>query len=136
MNHHQVQGLDATRPASAPHPASRAPGQRSVAPAGFEALLGGNLRGADASARTGAVRWSAHAVDRLTHGRIPVSADMQRRIQGAVDDLSAKGARESLVLVDGLALVVSVTNRTVITAVGPERMNDQIFTNIDSAAVR
>ena len=50
--------------------------------------------------------------------------------------LAAKGARESLVLMDGLALVVSVANRTVITAVGTDRMTDQIFTNIDSAAVR
>jgi hypothetical protein len=31
---------------------------------------------------------------------------------------------------------VSVANRTVITAVGTDRMKDQIFTNLDSAAVR
>jgi flagellar operon protein len=104
-------------------------------PAGFDSLLDRSLRG-PATEQGAALRWSAHAVERLAQARIPVGAEMQRRLQGAVDDLAAKGARESLVLMDGLALVVSVSNRTVITAVGADRMKDQIFTNIDSAAVR
>ena len=40
-----------------------------------------------------------------------------------------------LVLVDGTAFVVSVRNHTVITAVDSEHMNDQVFTNIDSAVI-
>ena len=38
-------------------------------------------------------------------------------------------------LVDGTAFVVSVRNRTVITAVGADQMRDQVFTNIDSAVI-
>ena len=53
----------------------------------------------------------------------------------AVDRAAAKGARESLVLVDDTAFVVSVRNRTVITAVDRARMRDQVFTNIDSAVI-
>jgi hypothetical protein len=34
-----------------------------------------------------------------------------------------------------MALVVSVSNRTVITAVDQSGMRDQVFTNIDSAAI-
>lgn len=102
------------------------------APAGFDRLLDRSL----AAEHAAPVRWSSHAVDRLAQRRIAVSPEMQQRLQGAVDDLAAKGARESLVLMDGVALVVSVANRTVITAVGEDRMRDQIFTNIDSAAVR
>jgi len=48
---------------------------------------------------------------------------------------ASKGSRDSLVLVDGTAFVVSVSNRTVITAVGSEQMKDNVFTNIDSAVI-
>ena len=34
-----------------------------------------------------------------------------------------------------VAMVVSITNRTVITAVDQSSMKDNVFTNIDSAAV-
>jgi flagellar operon protein len=125
-------GIERATRTGAPAGARRADG---AAAAGFDSLLGERLRGTGAD-QGGAVRWSAHAVERLAQRRTPVSAEMQQRLQGAVDDLAAKGARESLVLMDGLALVVSVANRTVITAVGSDRMKDQIFTNIDSAAVR
>ena len=52
-----------------------------------------------------------------------------------MDKLAAKGGRESLVLVDRMAFVVSVKNRTVITAVDQAGMRDQVFTNIDSAVL-
>ena len=38
-------------------------------------------------------------------------------------------------LVDSTAFVVSVRNRTVITAVARPPMSDQVFTNIDSAVI-
>lgn len=114
--------------------AATAAAAHTNAPAGgFDRLLETHLR---ARPDAGTVRWSSHAVDRLAQRQIGISPQMQQRLQGAVDDLAAKGARESLVLMDGVALVVSVTNRTVITAVGSDRMRDQIFTNIDSAVVR
>jgi len=81
------------------------------------------------------VKWSAHARQRIEQRQIPVTAEVQARLEGAVDKAAAKGARESLVLMDELAMVVSVTNRTVITAVDRGGMRDQVFTNIDSAVV-
>jgi flagellar operon protein len=47
----------------------------------------------------------------------------------------AKGARDAVVFVDGTAFVVSVSNKTVITAVDPEHMREHVFTNIDSAVI-
>jgi flagellar operon protein len=44
-----------------------------------------------------------------------------------------KGARESLVLLDELAFVVSIRNRTVITALQPS--TEGVFTSIDSAVI-
>ena len=47
-----------------------------------------------------------------------------------------KGAREALIYMkDSTAMVVSVTNRTVITALDDVTAADSIFTNIDSAAI-
>lgn len=127
-----VAGAGRTREAM---PARAARGADAVEAGRFGALLGDRLRAAPAGG-TGGLRWSGHAVDRLAQHRIAVSEGMHQRLAGAVDDLAGKGARQSVVLVDDLAFVVSVSNRTVITAVGADRMKDQIFTNIDSVAVR
>ena len=51
------------------------------------------------------------------------------------DKAAAKGAKQSLFLLRDVAMVVSVTNRTVITAVDRSSLKDNLFTNIDSAAV-
>ena len=51
-------------------------------------------------------------------------------------DLAArKGSRSAVVLVDDLAFVVAVPNRTVITAIDGGHMKEKIFTNIDSAVI-
>lgn len=81
------------------------------------------------------VRFSAHAQERLRAAGIQFGGEQQVKLRDAVDKAAAKGARESLVLLDGVALVVSVRNRTVITAVDGARMKDNVFTNIDSAVI-
>ena len=117
-------------PAAPAAPAQAARAGRAAAAPGFDALLGSKL--ADAPAP---VRWSAHAVQRLGQRQLAVTPEMQQRLEGAVDKLAAKGGREAIVMMDKLAVVVSVTNRTVITAVDQDGMKDQVFTNIDSAAI-
>ena len=57
------------------------------------------------------------------------------RLGDGVDRAAGKGARASVVFVDATAFVVSVPNRTVITAVDREHMKQQVFTNIDSAVI-
>jgi flagellar operon protein len=113
--------------------ATKAPARAgSAAAAGFDQILTSKLQSNEAS---GALRWSAHAVQRLSQRQIPITPEVQQRLEGAVDKLAAKGGRESIVLVDRMAFVVSVTNRTVITAVDQAGMRDQVFTNIDSAVL-
>ena len=113
--------------------AAKAPARGGApAAAGFDQILSKKLQPSEAS---GALRWSAHAVQRLSQRQIPITPEVQQRLEGAVDKLAAKGGRESIVLVDRMAFVVSVTNRTVITAVDQAGMRDQVFTNIDSAVL-
>jgi flagellar operon protein len=83
--------------------------------------------------RSAGVQFSGHAVDRLKRRGIEVDESTLQRLEGAVDRAASKGSRESVVFVDGTAFVVSVRNRTVITAVDHAHMREQVFTNIDSA---
>ncbi|MDQ1255900.1 MAG: hypothetical protein QG656_494 [Candidatus Hydrogenedentes bacterium] len=79
--------------------------------------------------------FSAHAAARMRQRGIALTPADEGRIGRAMDQAAAKGARESLLLMDQCALVVSVPNRTVITVVPPNEMDDTVFTHIDSAIV-
>jgi flagellar operon protein len=81
------------------------------------------------------VQFSKHAVQRLERRNLAVDATTMQRLQDGVDRAAGKGARDAVVLVDDSAFVVSVQNRTVITAVGKDQMKDHVFTNIDSAVI-
>ncbi|HBG22000.1 MAG TPA: flagellar protein [Peptococcaceae bacterium] len=81
------------------------------------------------------VKFSGHAQDMVSRRQIDLSPGHIQRINDAVNKAEEKGARDSLVLIDGIALVVSVKNRTVITAVDQPHMKGKVFTNIDSAVI-
>jgi len=87
------------------------------------------------------LQFSAHAQHRLNARDIQLSEDTLTRLNHAVEQAASKGARDALVLMPGevrgddLALVVSVANRTVITAVDGDHLQDNVFTNIDSAVI-
>ncbi len=125
------------------NPALVPPGVTPVAPssaprrAGAEAPVHGPsfqdvLR---TSTRTQGVEFSRHALQRLERRGIELGEGTLARLNEGVDRAAGKGSRESVVFVDGTAFVVSVRNRTVITAVDPEHMREQVFTNIDSAVI-
>lgn len=84
-------------------------------------------------AQTTELRFSKHANERLASRNIRLSTEQRERLQGGVDKASQKGIKDSLVMVDNMAFIVNVTNRTVITAVGEG--DDKIFTNIDGAII-
>ena len=87
------------------------------------------------TAGTKPVTFSKHAVQRLERRNLPVDSTVMQRLQDGVDRAAGKGARDAVVLVDDTAFVVSVANRTVVTAVGKDQMKDHVFTNIDSAVI-
>ena len=81
------------------------------------------------------LKFSAHAKERLQSRNINFSPADMNKIQGAVDKAASKGARSSLLVMKDVALIVSVTNRTVITAVDGNSLKENVFTNIDSAVI-
>ncbi len=81
------------------------------------------------------VKFSQHALQRLQSRNIELKPEELDKLDTAVNKAASKGAKESLVLMNNLALVVSVTNKTVITAMDGASMKDNVFTNIDSAVI-
>ncbi|HST56926.1 MAG TPA: TIGR02530 family flagellar biosynthesis protein [Solirubrobacteraceae bacterium] len=90
---------------------------------------------AGTSAAAAPLQFSRHALERVQRRGIDLSPSTLGRLQEGVGRAAGKGARDSVVLVDGTAFVVAVNNRTVITAVASEHMKDHVFTNIDSAVI-
>jgi len=86
------------------------------------------------------LKFSKHAQKRLFSREINFGAKDLNSLKEVVKKLNTKGAKESLIFMnrehqDNLAVVVSVRNKTVITAMNSEDLKDNVFTNIDSAAV-
>lgn len=86
-------------------------------------------------AKSGELKFSAHAQARIQSRNISLTSQDLARLTQGVAQAAAKGSRESLVLKDDLAFVVSVKNSTVITAVDAASMKGNVFTNIDSAVI-
>ena len=117
-------GAASAAPQGAQAPSRRADGSGA---AGFEEAL--------SRASELGLRFSSHAAKRMQQRGLQLDGDRLRRLEEAVDRAAAKGARESLVLLDELALVVSVRNQTVITAMDEESQREHVFTNIDSVVI-
>jgi len=113
-----------TRPAAMPTPTAVKPG-----PTDFKATLNQAVRKAEG------VQFSAHARARLHSRGVVLDQAKLEALSKAIDKAEAKGARESLVLSDEAAYVVSVTNRTVISAFDRDNLRDGVFTAIDSAVI-
>ncbi len=79
------------------------------------------------------LKFSKHAVDRMELRNAEIGRSELDRLGKAVSRAEEKGANESLVLLDKLAFVVSVQNRTVITAM--QQGQEGVFTSIDSAVI-
>ncbi len=81
------------------------------------------------------MKFSAHAQKRLHDRNIQLSDADRARISESTTLAAAKGAREALLVMDRLALVVGVPSRTVITVMEPQAGDPAVFTNIDSVVM-
>lgn len=93
----------------------------------FKDILGEKMNGNEK------LSFSKHAQKRINSRSIPVSKAELDKLNSGVEKARDKGARDSLVMVNNVAYIVSVENNTVVTAVDEESMEDNVFTNIDSA---
>jgi flagellar operon protein len=81
------------------------------------------------------LKFSAHAKSRLTSREIQLNDAEMTRLESAVKKAEAKGAGDSLILLDDKAFIVNIPNKTVITVVGRENLESSVITAIDSAVL-
>ena len=83
----------------------------------------------------GNVSFSKHAINRLESRNISLSDTQMDRLNEGARRAGEKGIKESLVLVDELAFIVNVSNKTDVTAMDQTSNEENIFTNIDGAVI-
>lgn len=81
------------------------------------------------------IKFSGHAMRRIDERRINISNLDLSRLESGIERVERKGARNSLILIDDTAYIVSVRNKTVVTALTKEAALGNVFTNIDSVAI-
>ena len=81
------------------------------------------------------IRFSKHASQRLETRNIQLSSEQSARLEDGVMKAQEKGIKESLVLVDSLAFIVNIPNKTVVTAMDQTDTQQNVFTNIEGAII-
>ncbi|MDG5470294.1 TIGR02530 family flagellar biosynthesis protein [Jeotgalibacillus sp. ET6] len=85
--------------------------------------------------QTNSLKISKHANDRLSERRITITDSQWKKVEEKVTEAKSKGIKDSLVLLDQAALIVSIKNGTVITAMGAQDIKEHIFTDIDGTII-
>ncbi len=81
------------------------------------------------------LKFSKHAASRLSDRKIDLTNGQMERLNEGAKKAGEKGIQESLVIVDELAFIVNIPNKTVVTAMDRTDSQDNIFTNIDGAVI-
>jgi flagellar operon protein len=82
-----------------------------------------------------ALKFSNHAVERMQTRGISYNPERLQKLDDAIKKAAAKGSKDTLVLMDDSALIVSVKNNTVVTVMDKNSLRENVFTNIDSTVV-
>lgn len=91
----------------------------------FQEILNKNLKGD--------IKISKHAQLRMEMRNVHLTEAQREKLLKAVDKADEKGVKDTLVVMDKMAFIVNVRNRTVITALNSSEMKENVFTNIDGA---
>ena len=108
---------------------SKATGQEKVEGESFKDMFSREL----AAQRN--VTFSRHAQERLYSRGIELSEGHLNRLVDAIDKAETKGSKDTLILSDDAAFVVSVKERTVVTVFDPQHLREGVVTAIDSAVI-
>lgn len=76
---------------------------------------------------------SKHAALRLNE--INFTEDDMKQIEKGFEIAKDKKAKNTVMLYKNVALIASIENKTLITAIEKERAKDNIFTNVDSVVI-
>lgn len=85
--------------------------------------------------RAGELKFSKHASHRLSDRGISLTANQVQRLNEGTGKAGMKGINDALVVVDDLAFIVNVPNKTVVTAMDSSQTDENVFTNINGAVI-
>lgn len=71
----------------------------------------------------------------MVERNINLTESQLNRLNEAVKKAESKGVKDTLVLMDQMAFIVSVNNSTVVTAMSGSDIQGNVFTQIDGAVV-
>lgn len=103
--------------------------KKTIADTSFGSILQKKLQEKDD------ITFSKHANMRLDARNIELTSQQIQKLQNGIEKAEQKGIKESLVLMDNIALVVNIENKTVVTALDQNETREHVFTNIDGAVV-
>ena len=103
------------------------PKEQAVKRPSFKEVLAARVKGAKG------IDFSKHAQNRLMARGIELSSSDLAKLEDGVAKAAQKGGRESLIIVNKVAYLVSIENKKVITAIDDASLKESVFTNIDSA---
>lgn len=81
------------------------------------------------------VKFSKHAESRLETRNINLTDEQKTKLNEAINKANSKDVKDSLVLVDDIAFVVNVKDKTVVTVMNKDEMKENVFSNIDGAVI-
>lgn len=81
------------------------------------------------------LKFSKHAIDRIRKRNLKIDKAELSSINDSIEKARSKNVKETLVLLDNIALIVSIDSNTVITAMDKNSMKEKVITNIDSAVL-
>ena len=93
------------------------------------------LRQKQGLTETSELKFSKHAAMRLESRNMNLTDEQNVRLESGVQKERGMGIKEYLVIVDSLAFIVNVPNKTVVTAIDQQEATENIFTNIDGAVI-
>lgn len=91
-----------------------------------------NLKSGDLKS---SLKFSNHAIERMQTRGISYTPERLQKLDDAIKKAATKGSKDTLVLMDDSALIVSVKNNTVVTVMDKNSLKENVFTNIDSTVV-
>ncbi len=81
------------------------------------------------------IKFSKHAIERMDSRNIRLNDTEYAKLENAMSKAENKGIKEALILMDNKAFIASIKSRTIITTTSSERMQENVFTNIDGAVI-
>jgi len=81
------------------------------------------------------INFSRHAQSRITSREIEITDFEMSQLKRGIEKALEKGAKNSLIIINKTAFIVSIENKTVITILDQDSIKEKVFTNIDSAVL-